>query len=42
LPPLPTGAGRRGYEKLYFETVTQADTGCDFDFAVPAITTRVP
>lgn len=37
LPPLPTGAGRRGYEKLYFDSVTQANTGCDFDFAIPGI-----
>ncbi|MFN4274763.1 MAG: IlvD/Edd family dehydratase [Ferrovibrio sp.] len=37
LPPLPTGTGRRGYEKLYFDSVTQADSGCDFDFAVPGI-----
>jgi len=42
LPPPPAGAGRRGYERLYFDTVTQADTGCDFDFAVPDITVRVP
>lgn len=25
-------APRRGYGKLYIERVTQADTGCDFDF----------
>lgn len=37
LPPPPSGAGRRGYEKLYFDSVTQANTGCDFDFAVPEI-----
>jgi dihydroxy-acid dehydratase len=42
LPPLPTGDGRRGYEKLYFDSVTQANSGCDFDFAVPGITKRVP
>jgi dihydroxy-acid dehydratase len=33
LPPPPTGAGRRGYEKLWFDHVTGADRGCDFDFA---------
>lgn len=37
LPPLPTGDGRRGYEKLYFNSVTQADTGCDFEFAMSEI-----
>jgi dihydroxy-acid dehydratase len=33
---------RRGYRKLFMETVTQADRGCDFDFCVPDITARVP
>jgi dihydroxy-acid dehydratase len=42
LPSLPSGAGRRGYDKLYFDTVTQAEQGCDFDFAIPEITKRVP
>ena len=42
LPPLPDGGGKRGYEKLYFETVTQAGQGCDFDFCIPAITRSVP
>lgn len=42
LPPLPSGAGRRGYNKLYFDTVTQAERGCDFDFAIPLITQKVP
>ncbi len=26
----------RGYRKLFLETVTEADFGCDFDFLVPA------
>ncbi|MBY6046307.1 IlvD/Edd family dehydratase [Vannielia litorea] len=26
----------RGYRKLFLETVTEADLGCDFDFLVPA------
>ncbi len=38
LAPAPTGEGRRGYEKLWFDTVTQAEQGCDFDFAIPPIT----
>ncbi|HEX6957684.1 MAG TPA: IlvD/Edd family dehydratase [Ferrovibrio sp.] len=42
LPPLPSGEGRRGYERLYFDTVTQAERGCDFDFAIPEITKKVP
>jgi dihydroxy-acid dehydratase len=33
---------KRGYRKLFMETVTQADRGCDFDFCVPDIRTRVP
>jgi len=28
--PAPT----RGYAKLFHETVTQADQGCDFDFLI--------
>jgi dihydroxy-acid dehydratase len=33
----PTGAGRRGYEKLWFDEVTQAEQGCDFAFCIPPI-----
>ncbi len=33
---------RRGYRKLFMDTVTQADRGCDFDFCVPELTVRVP
>jgi len=25
---------RRGYQKLFFDHVTQADEGCDFDFSI--------
>jgi len=32
----------RGYRKLFMDTVTQADRGCDFDFCIPAATARVP
>ncbi len=32
-PPGPPG-GERGYLRLYLESVTQADEGCDFDFLV--------
>ncbi len=42
LPPLPSGDGRRGYEKLYFDSVTHADSGCDFGFAMPEIREWVP
>ncbi|MFO1134385.1 MAG: IlvD/Edd family dehydratase [Rhodoblastus sp.] len=42
LPPLPDGKGKRGYEKLYFETVTQAGQGCDFDFCIPATAQMIP
>ena len=42
LPPRPDGTGKRGYEKLYFNTVTQAGQGCDFDFCIPEITQTVP
>ncbi|RAI31376.1 IlvD/Edd family dehydratase [Rhodoplanes serenus] len=41
-PPAPTGEGRRGYAKLYLDTVTQAERGCDFDFAIPPITRTIP
>jgi dihydroxy-acid dehydratase len=42
LPKPPTGAGRRGYERLYFDFVTQAEDGCDFSFAMPERTKTVP
>jgi dihydroxy-acid dehydratase len=42
MPAPPSGEGRRGYERLYFETVTQAEQGCDFSFAIPKITRRIP
>jgi dihydroxy-acid dehydratase len=32
LAPAPSGDGRRGYERLWFDHVTGADQGCDFDF----------
>lgn len=37
-PPLPHPGSDRGYLRLYLETVTQADRGCDFEFmgAAPA------
>ncbi len=38
----PTPVKRRGYDKLYFDTVTQAERGCDFDFCIPPITTTIP
>jgi dihydroxy-acid dehydratase len=42
LPAAPSGEGRRGYERLYFETVTQAEQGCDFAFMIPKITRTIP
>jgi dihydroxy-acid dehydratase len=30
--PTPTPTYHRGYKKLYYDTVLQADGGCDFDF----------
>ena len=32
IPPPPHPCSQRGYLRLYLETVTQADRGCDFDF----------
>jgi dihydroxy-acid dehydratase len=32
----------RGYRKLFMQTVTQADQGCDFDFLIAEPTSRVP
>ena len=31
-PPLPHAGSERGYLRLFLDTVTQADRGCDFDF----------
>ena len=31
-PPPPHAGSERGYLRLFLETVTQADRGCDFDF----------
>jgi dihydroxy-acid dehydratase len=42
IPAPPSGTGRRGYEKLYFDTVTQAEDGCDFDFCIPKRTRVIP
>jgi len=33
---------KRGYRKLFMQTVTQADKGCDFDFCMPKMTARTP
>jgi len=32
----------RGYRKLFLNTVTQADRGCDFDFLAAQSTIRIP
>lgn len=40
--PVPVNA-ERGYRKLFYEQVTQADKGCDFEFLRPAsMIARVP
>jgi len=40
--PAPRPEDRRGYRKLFLESVTQADRGCDFDFLSAPATTSVP
>ncbi|WP_108662160.1 IlvD/Edd family dehydratase [Acuticoccus kandeliae] len=40
-PPVHEGSDR-GYKRLYMETVTQADHGCDFTFLMPPKTGSVP
>ena len=34
-PPAPHPGAERGYLRLFLDTVTQADRGCDFDFMAP-------
>ncbi|MEF2553516.1 dihydroxy-acid dehydratase [Aurantimonas sp. A2-1-M11] len=41
MPPVHADSDR-GYKRLFLETVTQADTGCDFDFLVTTANGRVP
>jgi len=40
--PAASKKDRRGYRKLFLDSVMQADSGCDFDFCVPEATVRVP
>jgi len=40
--PRPRREDARGYRKLFLDTVTQADHGCDFDFLAREGTIRVP
>ena len=40
--PAPRPEDIRGYRKLYLESVTQADRGCDFDFLARDPTSRIP
>jgi len=40
--PAPRAEDKRGYRKLFMESVTQADRGCDFDFLAAEPRTRVP
>ena len=40
--PAPRDEDSRGYRKLFLDTVTQADRGCDFDFLAPEATIRIP
>jgi dihydroxy-acid dehydratase len=41
-PPRARKEDARGYRKLFLDTVTQADRGCDFDFLAQPGTIRVP
>ncbi len=40
--PRPRKDDARGYRKLFLDSVTQADRGCDFDFLAGAATIRIP
>jgi len=40
--PRPRKEDARGYRKLFLDTVTQADQGCDFDFLAEQCTIRIP
>ena len=40
--PAPSKEDRRGYRKLFLESVTQADRGCDFDFLAAEEKIRIP
>ena len=40
--PRPRKVDARGYRKLFLDTVTQADQGCDFDFLAEQCTIRIP
>ena len=40
--PAPSKEDRRGYRKLFLESVTQADRGCDFDFLAAEERIRIP
>ncbi len=42
LPAPVTGAGARGYARLFPDHVMQAEDGCDFDFCRPAPTASAP
>ena len=41
-PARPRKEDARGYRKLFLESVTQADRGCDFDFLATRSTIRIP
>ncbi|HSN39629.1 MAG TPA: dihydroxy-acid dehydratase, partial [Burkholderiales bacterium] len=41
-PPRARKEDSRGYRKLFLDTVTQADRGCDFDFLATQGTIRIP
>ncbi len=40
--PRPRKEDARGYRRLFLDTVTQADQGCDFDFLAEQCTIRIP
>jgi dihydroxy-acid dehydratase len=40
--PISVQTVKSGYRKLYLQTVTQADLGCDFDFMMSELTRVAP
>jgi dihydroxy-acid dehydratase len=41
-PPETADVAKRGYRKLFMQTVQQADRGCDFDFLAAKVTMHIP
>jgi len=40
--PVVTPTAQRGYQKLFLDSVLQADKGADFDFLMPPQTSIIP